>query len=51
LWLDLDIVPITVVNESEDEDEDEENRKGEKNIWNVKRVDEQADSMVRKCVM
>lgn len=51
LWLDLDIVPITVVNESEDEDEDEENRKGEKNFWNVKRVDEQADSMVRKCVM
>ncbi|SPJ76442.1 related to trehalose synthase [Fusarium torulosum] len=50
LWLDLDIVPITVVNERE-EDEDEENRKGEKNFWNVKRVDEQADSMVRKCVM
>ncbi|KIL83632.1 hypothetical protein FAVG1_13153 [Fusarium avenaceum] len=48
LWLDLDIVPITVVDEREDENEDEENRKGD---WNVKQVDEQADSMVRKCVM
>ncbi|KAH7169834.1 uncharacterized protein B0J16DRAFT_376711 [Fusarium flagelliforme] len=51
LWLDLDIVPITVLAGREDEDEDEEDRKGEKNFWNVKRVDEQADSMVRKCVM
>jgi hypothetical protein len=51
LWLDLDIVPITVLAGREDEDEDEEDRKGEKNFRNVKRVDEQADSMVRKCVM
>jgi alpha,alpha-trehalose phosphorylase (configuration-retaining) len=49
LWLDLDIVPIVVL--AEREDEGEENRKGEKHFWNVKRVDEQADSMVRKCVM
>jgi hypothetical protein len=51
LWLDLDIVPITVLAEREDEDEDEEDRKGETNFWSVKRVDEQADSMVRKCIM
>lgn len=51
LWLDLDIVPIVVLDEREDEGEDEEDRKGGKSLWNVKRVDEQADSMVRKCVM
>ncbi|KLP04678.1 related to CCG-9 trehalose synthase (clock-controlled gene-9) [Fusarium fujikuroi] len=49
LWLDLDIVPIVVL--AGREDEDEEDRKGEKYFWNMKRVDEQADSMVRKCVM
>jgi hypothetical protein len=49
LWLELDIVPIVVLDEREHEDE--EDQKGEKNFWNVKRVDEQADSMVRKCVM
>ncbi|KAG7404188.1 Trehalose phosphorylase [Fusarium oxysporum f. sp. rapae] len=49
LWLDLDIVPIVVL--AEREDKGEEDRKGKKNFCNVKRVDEQADSMVRKCVM
>ncbi|EGU72751.1 hypothetical protein FOXB_16740 [Fusarium oxysporum f. sp. conglutinans Fo5176] len=49
LWLDLDIVPIVVLVEKEDEDE--EGRKGGRDFWNLKRVDEQADSMVRKCVM
>ncbi|PNP74454.1 hypothetical protein FNYG_12210 [Fusarium nygamai] len=49
LWLDLDIVPIVVL--AEREVEDEEDRKSEKDFWNVKCVDEQADSMVRKCVM
>jgi hypothetical protein len=49
LWLDLDIVPIVVLDEREDEDED--GRKREKDFWDLKRVDEQADSMVRKCVM
>uniref|UniRef100_A0A0D2XSR2 Uncharacterized protein n=1 Tax=Fusarium oxysporum (strain Fo5176) TaxID=660025 RepID=A0A0D2XSR2_FUSOF len=49
LWLDLDIVPIVVL--AEKEDEDEEGRKGGRDFWNLKCVDEQADSMVRKCVM
>ncbi|KAJ4044709.1 hypothetical protein NW761_008377 [Fusarium oxysporum] len=49
LWLDLDIVPIVVLDEREDDDED--GRKREKDFWDLKRVDEQADSMVRKCVM
>ncbi|PNP84967.1 hypothetical protein FNYG_01664 [Fusarium nygamai] len=49
LWLDLDIVPIVVLDENEDEDE--EDRKAKRDFWALKRVDEQADSMVRKCVM
>lgn len=42
LWLDIDIVPIVLR-------PDEENK--EKSFWDIKRVDEQADSMARKCIM
>jgi len=42
LWLELDIVPIVMR-------PDDENK--EKNFWNVKRIDEQADSMARKCIL
>ncbi|KAF4340741.1 Trehalose phosphorylase [Fusarium beomiforme] len=43
LWLELDIVPIVIPDEGEDKNLDK------KNFWDAKRVDEQADSMVRKC--
>lgn len=42
LWLDLDIIPIVLRPDGEER---------EKSFWDVKRVDEQADSMARKCVM
>ncbi|KKY29770.1 putative clock-controlled-9 protein [Diaporthe ampelina] len=42
LWLEIDIVPIMLR-------PDEENK--EKSFWDVKQVDEQADSMARKCIM
>ena len=42
LWLELDIVPIVL---RPDDDHKE------KSFWDVKRVDEQADSMARKCIM
>ena len=42
LWLELDIVPIVMRPDDEHK---------EKSFWDVKRVDEQADSMARKCVM
>ncbi|KEY72686.1 hypothetical protein S7711_02476 [Stachybotrys chartarum IBT 7711] len=42
LWLDLDIVPIVMRPDS--------NSKW-KNFWGLKHVDEQADSMARKCIM
>ena len=42
LWLDLDIVPVVMRPDDETK---------EKNFWDVKRVDEQADSMARKCIM
>jgi glycosyltransferase involved in cell wall biosynthesis len=44
LWLDLDVVPITIKPEDNDYD-------GVKDFWAHKRVDEQADSMARKCIM
>ncbi|KAK0110556.1 hypothetical protein ONS96_002161 [Cadophora gregata f. sp. sojae] len=47
LWLELDIVPVTIVPELEGF---ERNTKG-KNFWSSKCVDEQADSMARKCIM
>ncbi|EPE26539.1 UDP-Glycosyltransferase/glycogen phosphorylase [Glarea lozoyensis ATCC 20868] len=44
LWLELDIVPISIEPEA---------KKGKKEtcFWNVKFVDEQADSMARKCIL
>ncbi|KAF0645386.1 hypothetical protein FPSE5266_09908 [Fusarium pseudograminearum] len=42
LWLDLDIVPVVLRPDHEAK---------EKNFWDVKRVDEQADSMARKCIL
>lgn len=42
LWLELDIVPIVM---RPDDDYKE------KSFWDAKRVDEQADSMARKCIM
>jgi hypothetical protein len=42
LWLDLDIVPIVLRPDRE--------QHGSK-FWDVKQVDEQADSMARKCIM
>ena len=42
LWLELDIIPVVLR-------PDEEAK--EKSFWDVKRVDEQADSMVRKCIL
>ncbi|OAQ88031.1 trehalose synthase (Ccg-9) [Purpureocillium lilacinum] len=42
LWLELDIVPIVMRPESDNTT---------KNLWDVKLVDEQADSMARKCIM
>ncbi|KAH8598237.1 glycosyltransferase family 4 protein [Bisporella sp. PMI_857] len=45
LWLDLDVVPITIA-----QDVDRMRDKGN-GSWDVKSVDEQADSMARKCIM
>lgn len=42
LWLELDIVPIVLRPDDDSK---------EKSFWDVKRVDEQADSMARKCIM
>ncbi|OAA58465.1 trehalose synthase [Niveomyces insectorum RCEF 264] len=42
LWLELDIIPIVLR-------PDEEHK--EASFWDVKRVDEQADSMARKCIL
>ncbi|KAH6951164.1 hypothetical protein BKA56DRAFT_505774 [Ilyonectria sp. MPI-CAGE-AT-0026] len=42
LWLDLDILPVVLHPDGEER---------EKSFWDLKRVDEQADSMARKCVM
>lgn len=47
LWLQLDIVPISIVPELDGLDIDQK----ERNYWDVKCVDEQADSMARKCIM
>lgn len=43
LWLELDIVPLVMHPQ-------DQYSKG-KCFWDVKRVDEQADSMARKCIM
>ncbi|RSL38986.1 hypothetical protein CEP53_014410 [Fusarium sp. AF-6] len=42
LWLELDVVPVVLRPDHEAK---------EKNFWDVKRVDEQADSMARKCIL
>lgn len=47
LWLDLDIVPLSLPAEIVDDEEDGVGSK----FWNVKEIDEQADSMARKCIM
>lgn len=44
LWLDLDAVPITIQPEVEFDGAGNES-------WDKKCVDEQADSMARKCIM
>jgi hypothetical protein len=47
LWLELDIVPIAIRPELEAHDTGVKN----KDYWDLKCVDEQADSMARKCIM
>ncbi|CAK7213206.1 hypothetical protein SBRCBS47491_001723 [Sporothrix bragantina] len=42
LWLELDIIPIVMRPDDEQK---------EASFWDVKRVDEQADSMARKCIL
>ncbi|KAJ2904344.1 putative glycosyltransferase family 4 protein [Zalerion maritima] len=42
LWLETDIVPVVMRPDDEHK---------EKSFWDIKRVDEQADSMARKCIM
>ena len=47
LWLNLDIVPISMVAEVEGPDMNAK----ERSFWHAKCIDEQADSMARKCIM
>lgn len=47
LWLEMDIVPITIKPEAEPL----EIEAGDRSYWSAKVVDEQADSCARKCVM
>ncbi|KAG4438926.1 hypothetical protein IFR05_005606 [Cadophora sp. M221] len=47
LWLDLDIVPVSIVPELESHETSSKDR----SFWHSKCVDEQADSMARKCIM
>jgi hypothetical protein len=47
LWAELDIVPISMEAVSEGHEEGIK----DKAFWAVKCVDEQADSMARKCIM
>lgn len=44
LWLEIDIVPIVLRPDAGGDSKD-------KSFWGIKRVDEQADSMARKCIM
>jgi hypothetical protein len=46
LWLELDIVPVSIAPQVEDR-----NDEADHNFWDSKLVDEQADSMARKCIM
>lgn len=45
LWLELDVVPISIEPQVNDPDAEE------RHFWESKLVDEQADSMARKCIM
>ena len=47
LWLELDVVPISIMPEVERYEVELK----ESSFWNTKCVDEQADSMARKCIM
>ena len=47
MWLELDIVPIVLRPDHEKGVPAAES----KSFWDIKRVDEQADSMARKCIM
>lgn len=47
LWSELDIVPISM----EPAPEGHEAGPEDKVFWSIKCVDEQADSMARKCIM
>ncbi|KUJ15346.1 glycosyltransferase family 4 protein [Mollisia scopiformis] len=47
LWLELDIVPISIMPELEGHEAESKDR----TFWSAKCVDEQADSMARKCIM
>ena len=47
LWAKLDIVCISLKPDGDANDGVEKNRP----FWNVKDIDEQADSMARKCIM
>ncbi len=47
LWLELDVVPISIMPEVERYEAELK----ESSVWNSKCVDEQADSMARKCIM
>jgi hypothetical protein len=47
LWAELDIVPIAM---HPDKDGHSQHAK-DKEYWDLKRIDEQADSMARKCIM
>jgi hypothetical protein len=46
LWLELDIVPIVMKPDMEGDE-----GANERTFWEQKCVDEQADSMARKCIM
>lgn len=47
LWLDLDIVPISIMPQLDGH----ETELKDHSYWSEKGVDEQADSMARKCLM
>lgn len=53
LWAELDIVPISMqaVQQVKRESVEAATAKKDEKYWNIKCVDEQADSMARKCIM
>ncbi len=46
LWLELDIIPISITPELEGQEAELKDQ----SFWSAKCVDEQADSMARKCI-